>query len=175
MNKNDGEVLVVGAERSSNLKEEPKLVDYLYNQIHARFPLAFAGLVEKYGRSRPNFQYFKYLCVRRFVMCNFGEYDIRSYDIEEVGKWNLEKVQCPMRGECRWEKTICQPTPGNCLSAHETDIVSLLVDGKSVEEIAESKCISLHTVRNHRRNIYRKLGIHNCRQLLTWYNNTITR
>lgn len=175
LNKNDGQVIVVGENSTALLQELPELVDILYEQIHIRYPQAFASLLERYASSALNTKFHRYLCVRRFVMCNFGEYDIKTYDIEDIGKWNLEKVQCPLRGECKYENVICRPTAGTCLSSHEMNIVRLLCEGVSVEDMAARLHISVHTVRNHRRNIYRKLGIHNRRTLITWYNNTITQ
>lgn len=175
MNLDDGEVLVVGGDKSTNLRELPQLVDSMFRQIHTRYPQAFAELVNKYSRSRNNPAWFKYLCVRRFVMCNFGEYDLHRYDIDEAGRWNLERVHCPLRGECSHENIICRPVAGTCLSAHEMEIATLLCEGIPLEDIAAKHNISIHTVRNHRRNIYRKLGIRNRRALFAWYNNTITR
>ena len=45
------------------------------------------------------------------------------------------------------------------LSPRERDVWRLLVDGSSTAEIAETLYLSIHTVRNHRKAIYRKLGV----------------
>jgi len=45
------------------------------------------------------------------------------------------------------------------LSPRERDVCRLLVDGSSTAEIAETLYLSIHTVRNHRKAIYRKLGV----------------
>lgn len=50
---------------------------------------------------------------------------------------------------------------GMILSARETEILLLLRDGLSREEIAEKLVISLATVKTHAANLYRKLGIGN--------------
>ncbi len=47
----------------------------------------------------------------------------------------------------------------NSLSKRETDVLKLLVIGKSNKEIAEELFISIHTVVTHRKNISNKLGI----------------
>ncbi len=52
------------------------------------------------------------------------------------------------------------------LSDRERDIVNLLVVGKSNKEIAQVLHISFHTVRTHRKNIFRKLGCSNLIELL---------
>ncbi len=46
------------------------------------------------------------------------------------------------------------------LSAREKEILSLIVTGLSNDEISEKLFISLQTVRNHIRNIYKKLHVH---------------
>lgn len=171
-NKNDGNVLIISDDGVTLLKDNPAIVERLFYKIKNKYPGAFAGIVEKYAASKRNLSYFKYLCVRRFIQCNFGEYDDKYLDIDEEGRWNLEKVKCPLRGECKFEGIICQPIPGSCLSAHEIDIVSLLCEGKSLQDIADRHNISVNTVRSHRRNIYAKLGIHNIRGLMNWYNNS---
>lgn len=45
------------------------------------------------------------------------------------------------------------------LTPRECEIVELILDGKGSPQIAESLFISLGTVKNHRKNIYQKLGI----------------
>lgn len=50
-------------------------------------------------------------------------------------------------------------TTKNKLSKRETEILKLLVKGKSNKEIANELFISIHTVISHRKNITKKLGI----------------
>jgi DNA-binding CsgD family transcriptional regulator len=40
-----------------------------------------------------------------------------------------------------------------------------LVRQQTLEEIADRLCISFHTLRTHRDNIYKKLNVHNTREL----------
>jgi DNA-binding NarL/FixJ family response regulator len=44
------------------------------------------------------------------------------------------------------------------LSARETEIVSLIADGKTNKEIAEKLFLSIHTIKTHRKNIIKKMG-----------------
>jgi regulator of cell morphogenesis and NO signaling len=46
------------------------------------------------------------------------------------------------------------------LSDRERDVLVEIVKGLSNKEIADSLCISVHTVITHRKNITRKLNIH---------------
>lgn len=45
------------------------------------------------------------------------------------------------------------------LSLRENEILSLLVSNRPIKAIAEGLHLSRHTVNNHTRNIYRKLGV----------------
>lgn len=47
------------------------------------------------------------------------------------------------------------------LSSREMDILDLIVENKTNQEIAEESFISIETVKSHRKNIYRKLGVNN--------------
>jgi len=51
------------------------------------------------------------------------------------------------------------------LSARELEILRLVLDGKSYKQMEEMLFISIHTVKSHVYNLYRKLGVKNHRQL----------
>lgn len=55
---------------------------------------------------------------------------------------------------------------GNELSARQSEIVTRLVGGQRVPEIAASMFLSQSTVRNHLVAIYRKFGVHSQTELL---------
>lgn len=46
------------------------------------------------------------------------------------------------------------------LSSSELAVLKLIVEGRDNDEIAEILVLSVHTVRTHLKNIYRKLGVH---------------
>lgn len=52
------------------------------------------------------------------------------------------------------------------LSKREIEIIKLVVSGHTSAEISEALFISEHTVRTHRRNIFKKLNIHRVTQLM---------
>jgi two-component system NarL family response regulator len=57
-------------------------------------------------------------------------------------------------------------TPGHAsLGAREREIVQLLAEGHTSREIAQQLHISTTTVETHRRNIMKKLGVHNIAEL----------
>lgn len=51
------------------------------------------------------------------------------------------------------------------LTPREADVLELLRQGRSNAEIANALTVSVETVRTHRRNIYRKLGVRTRREL----------
>lgn len=55
------------------------------------------------------------------------------------------------------------------ISRREQEIIRLLLDGKSNKEIEDTLFISIHTVKNHIYNVYRKLGVNNRFQLVHFF------
>lgn len=51
------------------------------------------------------------------------------------------------------------------LTPREADVLARLHEGRSNAEIAGLLCVGVETVRTHRRNIYRKLGVRTRREL----------
>ena len=58
------------------------------------------------------------------------------------------------------------------LSPRETDVLTLLARGRNAAHIADELYISPNTVGTHRRNIYRKLGVHDQQELLSLVEHT---
>jgi DNA-binding CsgD family transcriptional regulator len=52
------------------------------------------------------------------------------------------------------------------LSPRESEIVSLLVDGLDTKAISKRLFISVHTVQDHLKSVFAKVGIHSRRELL---------
>lgn len=52
------------------------------------------------------------------------------------------------------------------LSPRETEIVGLLLEGHRVVSISTELCVSEHTVRNHLKSVFRKLGVHSQAELV---------
>ncbi len=67
----------------------------------------------------------------------------------------IEIIELCLSDENRSNKTIVE----HKLSERETDVLKLLVAGRTNKEIADELFISIHTVISHRKNITTKLGI----------------
>lgn len=60
------------------------------------------------------------------------------------------------------------------LSHREKEIIFNISQGKSIKEIANQLFISEHTVRTHKKNIFKKLNVHTTSELVSYfYNNKI--
>ena len=87
-------------------------------------------------------------------------------DIDENWNFKFEFVGCPLRGECDGFKKICEPKFNSTLSDSQLRVMELCYYGKKDEEIAEALFISSHTVKNHRKNVFRKLSIHSMAEFM---------
>lgn len=65
-------------------------------------------------------------------------------------------------------ETIVVTPEFESLTDREIELLSLLVDGRTSSEIAQSLFISKNTVKAHIRNIYQKLGVNNRRGAVEW-------
>ncbi len=63
--------------------------------------------------------------------------------------------------------TVDDSTPVNeRLTPREREVLQLIAEGKKTSEIAQIMTRSLHTVRNHRARLMKKLGVHNAAELV---------
>ena len=145
------------------------IVNKILAVIRHRYPEAYSRLCENYEMSSRNIPYFNYRIVRRFIACNFGEYDQHSYDIDVCGDFNFEEVKCPLRGECRDEEVICKPSLDTKLTPREKEVLALIADGYTAKDIADKLVISIATAKRHRENLRVKLGVNSIAELATYY------
>ena len=151
-------------------ENDTELVHYLLELIREHYPTAYKALSREYQKSSSNVRYYQYLIVRRFCKCNFGKLDSTRFDVCHTGEFNFEKVECPLRGECRHEGVICCPVFNSSISDAEMRVMRLVYDGVSKDEIAEQLYLSPHTVKNHIKSVYCKLGIHEKSEFIQYAN-----
>jgi|GEM_PF-6298532 len=59
-----------------------------------------------------------------------------------------------------------EPTTNpNELSKQEREVLQCVAEGKPNRHIANDMCLSAHTIKNHKANIKKKLGLSSCIQL----------
>ena len=146
------------AGKAIRLTETSPIIPELIEMIQEYCPEAFEAWEKEYAKCLPNILYYRYRIVTRFIRCNFGIID-NVYDIDNRGKANLEDVPCPLRGECKHECIICHPKFNSKISAAEFRVLKLWFEGNNKEQIAEQLYLSVHTVNNHIRNAFNRIGL----------------
>lgn len=136
-----------------------EFISHIISKLQEFYPKAFVRLSEVYSKCSANLPYHQYKIVWRFCKCNFGNID-NVNDLATSGKMNFEHVTCPLRGECLHENIICHPEFNSRISEAEKRVLKMVYDGHDTEYIAESLCLSVHTIKNHIRNAYNRIGIH---------------
>lgn len=83
----------------------------------------------------------------------------------------LEVCRRTMKGESVWPEEAPVLKIGQALSSEftdrELDVIRAMAQGLRYEEIAESLCMSVNTVKYHVRNILQKTGFHSTIQLVS--------
>lgn len=169
----EGELWVKSDDGKNQVVDESQteLIKSVLEEIRECYPAAYKALTKEYQKSALNVPYYQFLIVRRFCKCNFGKLDWTKPDVDKDGRFNFEKVECPLRGECKYEGVVCTPKFNSKLSEAELRVMKLVYHGVSKEEIAEQLYISPNTVKNHIKSVYLKLGIHEKAEFIRYVNN----
>lgn len=171
----DSELWVKMADGSNKIVDEncTELISFILNKVRECYPEAYKALEECYRKSSRNIKYYQFLMARRFVKCNFSQLDSTKLDVSDInqdGRFNFEKVSCPIRGECQHECVICMPKFNSKLSPAEMRVMEPFYRGWSKEKIAEYLYLSPGTVALHIKNSYIKLGIHEKAEFIRYVN-----
>jgi DNA-binding NarL/FixJ family response regulator len=67
-----------------------------------------------------------------------------------------------------FERPLADPSPGETLTAREQQVLRQLVDGKSLNAIADALFLSPKTISSHKMRIMQKLGVSNNADLLRY-------
>ena len=170
----DGDILVKeeGYPIRELTQDDTELINRIFENIRKNYTKAFDMLNELYAKSLPNYNYFRFLCVRRFIMCNFSNYDTFTADII-ASQFNFEQVNCPLRNECKAYKVICNPEYNTNLTTQEKNILKMYCRPASIEEISSELFLSHFTIETHIKNIHRKLNTHSKAELIKASSNII--
>lgn len=154
-------------ESERQLKEtDYEFVNAFIEVLKEFYPDAHRSLMEVYS-SIERRCYRDFMIVRRFIKCNLGAYD-NVIDVDEKWNFKFEFVNCPLRGECKYDKIICQPKFNSKLSDRQMEVMRLIYEGCSDSEISDRLFISLNTVNNHRKNSFKKMGIHSTSEFMRY-------
>ena len=148
-------------------QSDREFTKYMLDKIQNFHTEAHKALCEVYSRSALNRSYYEYLIVRRFIKCNFFEFDPVP-DMDENGSFKFEFVPCPLRGECKYTNVICNAKFNTQLTAMENKVMKFYFNGKRAEEIADELFISIHTVKTHKRNALQRLNFSNLNDFVVY-------
>ena len=174
---NHGEVLVY------ELKEQPFFLTQTHRHIITseleyiadEWPEALDALKRRYHSSQQNKLFFDFQIVRQWIKCHFGQSD-HMLDIDEYGNRNFEFCYCPKRGECESCDLfqVCYPKRSTKLSKSEINVLRLIVAGFDENQIADTLCNSVNTIKKHRMNMLKRLDLHKTTQLIDyWHKNNL--
>jgi len=149
------------------VQSDSEFTNVMLDPINEFYPEAFTALSKAYIRSKPNQQYHAYLMAHRFIRCNFRVYDERP-DIDANGVFRFEFVPCPLRGECPYCGIICNPRFNHKLSDRELQVMRMIYNSSSLEEISEQLYISILTVKKHKRNALVRLKLHSVSEFISY-------
>ena len=80
-----------------------------------------------------------------------------------------EAVIAAAKGEGRWFVNPVTPdTEMHIFTSRELEVLTLFAGGAELEEAANELCLSIHTVKNHLRSIYEKIGVRKIHQAVSW-------
>ena len=141
-------------------EEDREEIKWLNNRVESLYPKCFKRLKEVYKKSQANITLHQHRIAARFCRCNFGNLD-NVTDINSKGEFNLEDVICPLKGGfCADEGVICNPEINTNISPSEMRVLELVYNNVPKDEIANQLFLSKHTVNNHIRNAYTRIGAH---------------
>ena len=152
------------------LKETSSVINNLMVDIIKKdYPGAYSKLLKLYSKISDDQRYVRFRMVQRFCKCNFGVEDNKN-DVTPSGRFNLEEVSCPLRGECTFERVICRPKFNSRISKSEYRVVELfVVENLTKEQIADRLMIAPSTVSNHFANIFKRLKMNSKNELVAYW------
>lgn len=155
----------------AHYKLEPhhrEFISSMIKRISECYPEADKAFRETYKASADSLFYYEFLIVRRFLKCNFGDYDnVLDFDQET---FKFEFVSCPLRGECKFDQVICNPKFNTNLSERELQVMKHFNNGLNENQISDKLYISINTVLNHKKAAFRKTGSHTLAEFITYAN-----
>lgn len=100
------------------------------------------------------------------VLSTLRPYILETNVFIETKMLNPVETLKQLQKKIRYESSVYQEK----LSMREIDVIGLIMQGYSNKEIATRLFISFETVKTHRKNILRKIGVNNTAALINYYN-----
>lgn len=111
--------------------------------------------------------------VLQFIQSGGNGYFLKNVSLNELKKCIYDAIEGEIVFSEEVKKIISNPQANDLkkipkLSRREKDILILLAEGKSTQEIADKLFISFLTVQTHRRNILNKYEVKNAAELINY-------
>lgn len=160
MEDQDGNIITI-------TQRDTDVINFVIEYFGEYYPDALKDAQKEAKRCLPNKPYYNYRVAWLLIMCNLSEYD-GNKDINSKGIIRLEYVNCPLRGWCKSEGVRCNPRFNSKLSRQQLMVMRMLYQRQSIQEIADTLCLSPRTVENHRRYALGKLKLHSTSDFIAW-------
>ena len=146
-------------------ESDQELTQEVLKLIKTQYPKAYEALRNEYVKSKPNKRHYDFLCVHRFIRCNFGKFDGLTWDIED-DVLHLEDTACPLKwgNDCPMKGIICKPKPFG-LTSREAEVAKLSCTGRTYDEISEELGISHSTIKNTIQKVKEKLHLSSSKEI----------
>lgn len=173
-----GDVTIEGESGPKLLDEKDrKFVSAFLAKIQDLWPWSLQPLFKKFEKLKFNVPLYEFRVIKHWIKCNLGNYD-SVLDIDQLGNLHLEIVVCPLRGgDClmegdhNTENRVCKPKFNSKLSDRELEVMKLLYENNSMEQISDTLYISTETAKTHKRNAFRRINVHSLPEFFTYARN----
>lgn len=168
-----GEVVIDNADGIRILTHQERRViePMLIKMRELRLP-AVQWLESQFEGSRRARMYFDFLVVRQFIKCMMGKNDSLTMDIDDLGNFHYEKIDCPVSCHCKGAGLLCKGKNNSLLSKNEQMVVYLKSLGKTEKEVASILNRSPKTIHAHMDNCRHKLHAHSSAEVIRYFNAT---
>lgn len=169
----NGEVIVDNADGIRVLtQQERRVIEPMLEKMRERRLPAVQWLENQFEGSRRARLYYEFLIVRQFIKCMMGKNDNLTMDIDELGEFHYEKVDCPVSCHCAGAGLLCKGKNNSILSEKEQMVVYLKSLGNTEKEVAYLLNLSPKTIHAHMDNCRHKLHAHSSAEVIRYFNAT---
>jgi DNA-binding CsgD family transcriptional regulator len=106
--------------------------------------------------------------IKQFAACRYGGLDYTP-DINNGSSVQGDFWDCPLRGQCKSEGTLCQSIQWNSqkLTSADIKLMKLTSSAKTNENIAEEMNLPMGTFHQFKKFLYEKLGVQTKQEVAT--------
>lgn len=169
----NGEVVIDNADGIRMLtQQERRIIEPMLDKMRERRLPAVQWLENQFQGSQRARMYYEFLIVRQFIKCMMGKNDTLTMDIDELGEFHYEKVDCPVSCHCAGAGLLCKGKNKSVLSQKEQMVIYLKSLGNTEKQVAYLLKLSPKTIHAHMDNCRHKLNAHSSAEVIRYFNAT---